>query len=68
MAGEHQLQEAAEAVHEIIGDRMGFAIVIWVPGKEGLEGAVAYVAHPDHALTCPVALETAATVMRRLEQ
>lgn len=64
MAAEELMQMAAEAVHEIMGDAVGFAVVMWVPGKEHLDGAVAYVTPPDRCSTAPKALETAAALMR----
>ena len=66
MAGEHHMQKAAEAVHEIIGDRLGFAIVVWVPGKENTDGGVAYVTNPAHPGVVG-AIETVAKVFRKME-
>lgn len=63
MSGEAHLVAAAEAVGEIIGDRLAFALVVWVPGKEGQDGSVAYIANGDLGVANCVALTAASRLM-----
>lgn len=64
MAAEELMQMAAECVHALVGDDVGFAVIMWIPGSEHKDGAVAYACPPDHGSTAPKALTTAAALMR----